>query len=134
MAFEPGKSTYVAIGTSGSETNITAYTSKVKVGRSVAKNDTTTFGVSDEQSVPGVKANTVAFTVKYDPTVYTTLQALLGVASKSIVIGPRGNTATYPKISAGGYLSKMDWAGDPGSAEELDCEFTVSGAVTDGTF
>jgi hypothetical protein len=134
MAFIHGKSAYVAIGTSGSETSITPYTSKVGWPRQVAKADTTVFGLSDETSLPGIKSYTVSMAGKYDPTLHTLMTGLLAVSGKSIVVGPAGNGTGNTKMSAGGYLSKYEWNGDIGSAEDWTAEFTVSGVVTDTVF
>lgn len=134
MAFQAGKGGYLAIGTSGSETNITTYTTKVSFPTSVAKNDTSTMGTSDETSVPGLMSHTVSFSGKWDPTLHTTLTALLAVVGKSIVFGPAGSGSGSQRRKALGYLSKYGPSADVGSADDWDAEFTVSGAVTNDVF
>lgn len=134
MPFVHGKSTYVAIGTAGSETNISTYCKKVQFPDTVGKADTTTFGSTDESSLPGVKSHTVTVSGLWDQTLHNTLTALIGVAGKSIIYGPQGNTTGQAKRSALGYVLKYTPGSDVGAAEDFSLEFQVSGAVTDGVF
>jgi hypothetical protein len=75
-----------------------------------------------------------AFSGKYNTTLDGILRPLWGVEGKSIVFGPAGNTSGKPKESALGYLSKYDKKPNLKGITTFDAEFTVVGAITDGTF
>jgi hypothetical protein len=133
--FTKGKSQYVAIGTAGTETNISTYLNDTSFGIEVASEDTTTFGVDWTESQPTLKTGQpVALEGFWNPTIHGILQPLLGVEGKSIIYGPEGNTTGQVKDSALGFLSKYEKKATPSGITTFSAEFTISGTVTTGTF
>lgn len=129
-----GNMTHVAFGTSGSETNISSYLNSAELSQTVDELESTTFGDSDKEFIPGLKERDFSFEGDWDATIDGILAPLLGVAGKSIVFGPAGNTAGMVKYSAAAWLKEYPIASSVGDKVTLSGAIRVSGAVTRGTF
>lgn len=124
-----GKSTYLAIGTLSSETDISTYVKTSGFPLSTAKEDTTTHGNTGyESSTPTIISGSVTFELLWNSTISAIIAPLLGVEGKSIIWGPAGNSS--PKWTCLGYLSKMDPKSDAKGIVTMACEFIPVSTVT----
>lgn len=130
-----GKNGLVKIGTSGSETDITAYVDKAEWPISFSNDGTTVFGTgTDETSIPTTQKSEIKFSGNWDATIEATLRALVGVSGKSFVFAPLGNSTSpsgTPRRTAPGYLK--DYSGAKADAKgkiTYDAVFVKSGAAT----
>lgn len=128
------KDFYVGIGTATSETNITTYLSAADFERLVDVLETTKFGSSSHTRIPGLLDSTFSADYEWDATIDGILAPLLGVAGKSLVIGPAGNTSGFVKYSVLGFLNKYGVSGQVDGEVTGTIEFITSGAVTRGTW
>lgn len=133
--FVLGKQAYVAIGTSGSETDVSSYVKAADPANKVNALDTTTFGTSNHKTAaPGLIEDTVKITMLWNQTLDAILRPLLGVVSKSLIVGPQGNTTGQVKETYPGFLSNFSRKITPGGIIEADCEFHISADPTFGVF
>lgn len=103
MAVGAGWSGYLAIGTAGAETDISAYVSKCTPTLPTDKADTSVYGAF-KSSVPGQYEYTVAFSGPFSPAAHAILQPLRNVLGKGIKVGPQGSTGGNYKQTATGWL------------------------------
>lgn len=132
---QAGNLVYVAIGTIGSEVAISAYCNGADIADMVSKLDDTHFGDTRKKSAPGIgEFSPVKITGDADPTLVTTLRALLGVAGKSLIIGLAGNSTGAEKISIVGYLQKFTRKAAVAGKITFDAEFELGTTVIYATF
>jgi hypothetical protein len=137
MAVTPtkGKDTYCALGTSGSETDVSGYVKNSSANPKLSTADTTTYGNGGfESSTPTVQGRAIQLSGIWNETIDGILSPLVAVEDKSGIWGPAGNASGKPKISGSGYLTKYDIKSDAKGINTFDAEFTFSGTVTVGTF
>lgn len=135
MAFTHGKNAVFKIGTSGSETDISAFVDGVDFPYDFDEVDVSVFGTAYHQYIPGQYSSDVKFQGPWDATtLHTTLSPLRGVTGKSIVYGPQGSTTGQVKLTALGFLKQYGYPSKVKDAVRYTAAFRISGAITETVF
>ncbi len=134
MAPIHGKNAVVAFGTSGSESDISAYCNKSDLDQAFDEAEVSAYGSSAKSYVIGLGGNKFDIAGPWSQTLHNILQPLVGVAGKSIVYGPAGNTTGLPKLSATAHLKDYKVSGAVNGAVTWTGSITIDGGVTNGTY
>jgi len=133
--FKAGYNTYIAFGTSGSEVDYSALMDSADVGDMIAKLETTSFGDTAKKYTPGLGETSCKISGRFSQTEWTALQALKGVAGKSLVLGPGGHGTGDMKYSNGSvFIANLSLKSAVAGIVTGDIEFCISGVWTLGTF
>lgn len=128
------KNAYIAIGTAGSETDISGKGNDGSLSFKVDAVDVTVFGLGAKAYIAGLKDGTVKLGGLWDSTSDGLLAPLLGADGTSIIVGPAGNTAGMVKYSALGFLTSYNPGVKVGDAVTWDGDFQMSGGWNVGVF
>lgn len=141
MAVSHGSTGYFNLDTSGgSPTDLTAYVKEISVAPEVTLHDTTAMGATAHSRVPGLKDTKFTILFYNDPTLLAHLLALYvaqtpGVSSTwTFIIGPRGSTAGYQKITGECLLESYPIEAKVDDIETINASFVSVGAVSITTF
>ena len=129
-----GKDTYVGFGTPGAEASISGYLNSAELSQTVDELESTTFGDSDKEYIPGLKDRSFSFDGDWDQTIDGILAPLFGVGGKSLVFGPAGNATGAVKYTCGAWLQDYPISSSVGDKVGLSGTIRLTGAVTRGTF
>lgn len=131
MPFTPihGRNTVIYLG----GYDLTSFFKKLQWAHTVAKADTTTFGATDETSLPGPRAAIATLNGLWDPTTpggsHAVLSAIVGTAGQVLTTAPNGNALAAPVEVASGFEGKYTPGSDIGTATTADAEFQASGGL-----
>jgi len=143
MAFQHGKSTQFTLDNgAGTPTDISAYVDNVDFPLSIETHETTTFGDSAKDYLPGLKDATISLSGKWDPTLDAHLGTIYnnggglttGNGSLSFVFGPAGSTSGNIKYSGECFLTSFSVSDPVGDLVTWSADLQVTGAVTRGTY
>lgn len=133
MAKIHGKSAYIAINS----TALQADANSITINIGVDTGETTAFGEAWDTFVEGNANWTVdadffynAASSQADPVLF----GLIGGGSKTIEIGPEGNSTGQTKYSGSVILTSMSPSVPVGEAATISASFQGTGALTRGTF
>lgn len=142
MGVEAGKDAFFSLADSGDVVRtLTSYVTKISMAlKGHALVDVTAMGASGHAWAPD-ELEDVTFTVDflYDDgtnTVWATLNSLRNhTSATAFVIGPKGSTAGYPKVSGDCWLEDMPTEIAIGDVIRVPgVPFKVNGVATVGTF
>lgn len=136
MAVGLGKDGFFSLdNSSGTPTDLTAYTTSVEFSPDIQMHDVSVFGVGSRSKVTGIKD--ASMTVKFfnDPTVQTHLIGLYGLSTSSTFsFGPQGSTTGKRRITGECWLQTFPLGADVNEVESITATFPVTGAVTFDTY
>ena len=140
MAFRHGKVSYFAMGSSGSlatMVNISSYLTEVSMPRPVDTAETSTFGTTAKSFVIGLYTSSFSFRGRYDDTLDTQINALLGLEQAvGFMYAPGGlgtGTAGRKKITGIAYVSTYDISGSSGDMVGISLNGQCTGAIGGST-
>lgn len=141
MAFQAGKGQVFKLDTTegGALVDISAYIESADFPQEVDLLDTTTWGDSAREFIPGLKNGTISLNLKFDSQA-NSVDPLFGVmitaqtTTRSFEYGPEGSTAGKVKYSGECFCSRYTITGSVDGLVTATAELQVSGAVTRGTF
>lgn len=143
MAFQHGKSTDIRLDNgAGSLTDISAYCNNVDFPMNVDTHETTTFGDSAKEYLPGLKDGTISLSGHWDPTLDLHLSTLYtngggltsGNGSLSFQFGPSGTTASNRKYTGECFLTEYTVNDPVGDLVTWSATLQVTGAITATTY
>lgn len=143
MAFQHGKSTDFRLDNgAGTLTDISAYVDSVDFALPIDMHETTTFGDSAKEYLPGLKDSTISIGGKWDSTLDTQLGVIYanggGLTTTNLSIsfqfGPAGSTSGNVKYTGECFLTNYQVSDPVGDLVTWSAELQVSGAITRGTY
>lgn len=135
MAAGSAKSAFLSLADSGDVArDLSTYLNKDGLQRSADSIDTTTFGATSKDYVPGLKDGKITLEGQWDSTVDGYLEGILGVEDQAFVYGPAGSTAGLVKYSGVGILTTYNIDTSVADSIKFTADYQVSGNVTRGTF
>jgi len=136
-----GSSAYFNLDTAGgSPTDLTAYAREVDLTLENAMHDITVFGMSSHAKTTGLKDGKFTVTFVSSNTIMDHLTAIFaaqtpgGATTFTFVIGPRGSTSGYEKITGECLMPSMPISAKVDDIETLQVTFECTGAVSITTF
>lgn len=141
MAFKAGKTAYIALdNVAGSPVDVSAYADSFDFPQPVDQLDTTTFGDSAKDMIPGLTdGGVVNVSGPLDVALGTFIASLkaaqaAGSTTSTVQFGPGGSVSGQIKVSAECYISAYNISVGVGGRVEYSASLQVTGAVTNGTW
>lgn len=137
MAVVTGTSMDIQIDNAGGTlVNLTAYSNSIDFGFPRDMLDTTVFGSTQKQSIPGFGGgDDVVINFRYDPTPEAHLNGLAALTTTTTVqIGPSGTASGKEKYSFETFLMNYAVRATPENIDEIVATFRKTGAYTRTTF
>lgn len=120
--------------------NLSTHVKSIDFSLENAMHDTTGLGSTSRTKTTGLKDGKFTVTFYANTTIMTHLNALMSAQSPGstttwgFIIGPRGSTAGYEKISGESFLAGLPYSITVDDIEMIVAPFEVTGAATLGTF
>lgn len=133
MAFVSAKSAQFTLA----GTDISAYIDSVSgLDNATDMLETTSFGATSKSFIGGLRnGSTVQISGKWDSSLHTTVNALLGSASSSaFVFGPAGSTVGNVKFSGTCFVQSYEVSAQVADLVTWSASLQVTGNVTIGTY
>lgn len=133
MAFVSAKSAQFTLAA----TDISAYIDSVGgLDNNTDMLETTSFGATSKSFIGGLRnGSTVQISGKWDASLHTTINALLGSASSSaFVFGPAGSTVGNVKFSGSCFVQSYEVSAQVADLVTWSASLQVTGNVTIGTY
>lgn len=133
MAFVSAKSAQFTLA----GTDISAYIDSVGgLDNNTDMLETTSFGATSKSFIGGLRnGSSVQISGKWDATLHTTINALLGSATSSaFVFGPAGSTASNVKFSGTCFVQSYEVSAQVADLVTWSATLQVTGNVTIGTY
>lgn len=133
MAFVSAKSAQFTLAA----TDISAYIDSVGgLDNNTDMLETTSFGATSKTFIGGLRnGSTIQISGKWDATLHTTVNALLGSASSSAwVYGPAGSTVSNVKFSGSCFVQSYEVSAQVADLVTWSATLQVTGNVTIGTY
>lgn len=124
----------------GTPVDLSAHVKELDVTIDNAMHDTTGLGSTSRIKTTGLKDGKFSVTFFNNTTIMTQLNALMnaqspgGTSTWSFVIGLRGSTSGYEKISGEALVPGLPYKASVDDIETVTVPFEVTGAATLGTF
>jgi len=119
----------------GSPIDLTDYVKEVNLTLDIQVHDVTTLGHTSRVKVVGLKDGKFTVTFINDSVIMTQLFALWTTqALRTWVVGPRGSTAGYQKITGEAWLTSLPINVQVDDVEMIQASFEVSDAASLTTF
>lgn len=142
MAFSHGKNTFISIedgtGSSGTVRNISSYCDNVSHPFTVEQADVTTYGRGHKAYLAGLRDTSVSIGGNWDPTLDDWMAGSAGVLaypeSRTMIVGPAGNTATYVSYTFEVVMTSWNVSMPVGDKVSFTAEFVVADTPVRGTF
>lgn len=140
MVFVHGKdSVFLVDDAGGTERNMSAFIDQMSPNIQRALSEVTAMGDSGTKNIPGLQNATFTISGHWDPTTTTGPHAVLSglltaSATSTWKFGPRGSTATYPRLTGEVWLSSYQITSSVSDKVSFEAEFQVDGTVTFDTF
>jgi len=133
MAFVSAKSAQFTLAA----TDISAYIDSVGgLDNNTDMLETTSFGATSKTFIGGLRnGSTIQISGKWDATLHTTVNALLGSATSSAwVFGPAGSTVSNVKFSGSCFVQSYEVSAQVADLVTWSATLQVTGNVTIGTY
>jgi hypothetical protein len=141
MAFKAGKGAHVLIdGVAGSLVDVTAYADSMSFPQPVDTIETTTFGDTAKDFIPGLTdGGQFQISGPLDVALGTFVSGVkaaqaAGSSTSTVNFSPGGSVAGQIKVSCETYISAYDISVGVGGRVEYSSTWQVTGAVTNGTW
>jgi hypothetical protein len=141
MAFKAGKGAHVLIdGVAGSLVDVTAYADSMSFPQPVDTIETTTFGDTAKDFIPGLTdGGQFQISGPRDVALGTFVSGVkaaqaAGSSTSTVNFSPGGSVAGQIKVSCETYISAYDISVGVGGRVEYSSTWQVTGAVTNGTW
>jgi len=137
MAVKTGRTMVILLdNSSGTTVDVSGYANKIDFGFPVDMLDTTVFGSSSKQFMPGfVGGDDIAIGFRYDPTIEAQLAGISPLTTTStLIISPEGTTAGNVKYTIETFLMDYKVGAAPESIDEIAATFRKTGAYTRTTW
>lgn len=137
MAVKTGRTMNIQVdNSSGSLVDLSGYANGINFGFPVDMLDTTVFGSTSKQFMPGfVGGDDIQINFRYDPTVEAQLAAISPLTTSSTVqISPEGTTTGNAKKVMETFLMDYKVSASPEAIDEIVATFRKTGAVTHTTW
>jgi len=137
MAVKTGRTMVISVDNSGGTlVDVSSYANKIDFGFPVDMLDTTVFGSTSKQFMPGFTGgDDVVINFRYDPTIELQLAGLTPLTvTSTVVVSPEGTTTGNVKYSFETFLMDFKVSAAPESIDEIVATFRKSGAYTRTTW
>lgn len=140
----PGYKAFVLLdGANGGGTNISTYSDDTSFPQSTEMLEVTTYGaagVNSKRLIPGLNGgDTISCSGPLETALHTQIGGMkaaqdAGTAGFTLVYGPAGSVATYPKVSCEVYVASYEVSTGVGGRAEYSASLQVDGAVTNAVW
>jgi hypothetical protein len=141
MAFKAGKGAHVLIdGVAGSLVDVTAYADSMSFPQPVDTIETTTFGDTAKDFIPGLTdGGQFQISGPLDVALGTFVSGVkaaqaAGSSTSTVNFSPGGSVAGQIKVSCETYISAYDISVGVGGRVEYSATYQITGAVTNATW
>lgn len=141
MAPSPGHKAFILLdGGNGGGTNLSSYMDDVTFPQSTETLDVTVFGTTSKRFIPGLNGgDTISLGGPLETVLYTHITGMkaaqdAGTTGFTLVYGPAGSVATYPKQTVETYVASFEISTGVAGRGEWSATLQVDGAVTNAVW